>query len=307
MKKILLSMLLVCLLAAFSIAEAERVPGTRVNIIPPPSYRLADQFSGFVDQKTRSSIMINEMPLTFADMLKSITNENLAGKGIKVISRESIVVNGNDAVLLKVSQNFSGEKYLKWLLLFGNNENTVMLTAAFPSGMDTRVSDVLKDSILSVKMDNNSKYDVFEGMPFKISAVGDFKIAKKVGTTLVMSPNGQFPLKSPDIPIIVVGASLSENFHIPDKSSFARNRLNKTALIEKVKILKEENIKIGNLTGVKIIAQARDKETKNSKFVFQTILYNKNGYYVMQAQSLFKEKNKYENIFNTTLNSFEEK
>ena len=67
MKKILLIFLLIFPSIVYA---SERVPGTKVYIVPPDGFRQAIQFPGYINEQKKASIMVTEMPAPFLEIVK---------------------------------------------------------------------------------------------------------------------------------------------------------------------------------------------------------------------------------------------
>src|SRR5215468_10554391 len=67
-----------------------KVPGTKVSLVPPDGLKPSDQFPGFLDEETSSSIMITELPAPYSEMANGFTKEALGARGMNLFSRKDI-------------------------------------------------------------------------------------------------------------------------------------------------------------------------------------------------------------------------
>jgi len=289
------------LMMACEIYAAERVPGTRVSIEPPTGFEQAKQFPGYVLRDTGSSIMITEIPAPFLEISKGFNSRT--PQGMALISKDVVNIDGYEALLLNVDQNAYGMRFEKWIVVFGNEKETVMITAAFPKGKN-ELSDTLKQAVLSAQWNPNAKVDFFEGLTFKVAEYGGFKIANKVGNNLTLTFGGAFPVKNEDDPVIVVGALLIDSKMITDRKQFARKSVYQTATLSNFKILEESDVRVAALPGRRIIAKAKDTKTGHDRLLYSVYLYNSDECYVFNGIADFSKREEYQSIFSSILNSF---
>lgn len=97
--------IIVCICAlAVPVIALERVIGTKVQIEPPSYLEPTDQFPGFVDREYGTSIMITEIPGPFTKVSQGLNKSELAKQGMTVISKKSIKLGQQDAILIRASQ-----------------------------------------------------------------------------------------------------------------------------------------------------------------------------------------------------------
>lgn len=284
---------------------ADRVPGTKVVLEPPEGFVEAVQFPGFLMESTGSSIMVTEIPGPFGEVSKGFTKEGLATRGMTLKEKQEVKVKSGNGLLMHLSQSARGENFLKWMLGFGNEKETVLVVATFPEQFEKDLSVRLKNALLSVVWDLDVKVDFFEGLTFRIKEYGDLKIVKKIGNNILLTRNGQFPIESAGDPMVFMGSSISQGWSIPgDKKEFARNRFEKTEIVVKPKVTAEKKAEVDGLSGYMIEAVGNHKETDQKLFVMQCMLFSPDGYYIFQGIVNFMEKEKYNSIFASIVKSF---
>ena len=67
-------------------AQGVRVPGTKVTLTPPDGFSLAQQYPGFEREVDQASIMVTELPGPAAEMIRVMTKEALAGRGMVLVA-----------------------------------------------------------------------------------------------------------------------------------------------------------------------------------------------------------------------------
>jgi len=239
MKKLLIILYMIASLT--TAVAAERVPGTKVSLTPPDNFKVSAQFPGYIMQETGSSIMVTEIPGPFGEIIKGFNKESLGSKGMKLIDEKDIKLHGRDAVLLNVSQHAYGRLFLKWIVAFGDESESILIIATFPKALEKEMSRPLKASVLSVKWDKTAEVDFLEGLTFYVSEEGRLKISRKMGNNIFLTLNGVFPLRSRNDPFVIVGSSMSEGWRVPDRENYAKERLKKHGSLKKCENFKGRN------------------------------------------------------------------
>ncbi|HET6889688.1 MAG TPA: hypothetical protein VFH31_01190 [Pyrinomonadaceae bacterium] len=283
------------------------IPGTRVSLVPPAGFTPAAQFSGFWQESLGSSIMVTEFPGPLSEVSSGFLNpSDLAKRGMALLNKLEVKVNNETGLLLNLKQNAFGTEYRKWLLIFGDEKESVMLAATFPKELEGDLSEKMKASILTVKWDRERKVAPTEGLNFTFTEKGEIKLAKRIANSLLYTKSGIFPSKAVDDPLFIIGQTLSK-LDIDDKEQFAKSRLSQTATITEIEIERLSQVTVDNLSGYEILAKGNDTESGNSMVVYQVVLYEDRSYYIMQGLVSAKHGQTYLPVFKEMARSFRRK
>ncbi|GAB4524810.1 MAG: hypothetical protein Tsb0014_03630 [Pleurocapsa sp.] len=269
----------------FSQEKLEKIAGTKISIIPPVGFVAATRFSGYQQEENNSSIVVTEIPASIEELQPGLTDgETLAQRGMVLLEQQPVKVNNLDATMLKVSQKAYETEFTKWILLLGNETESVLVTASIPQELEAEYAEGLKTSLLSVNWDLQAKASLTEGLDYSIQEEsGDLKLAKRFSNSLLYTKNGRFPAESIDDPIFVVAPSVvSQNLNL---RTLARDRLLQTDNLTNIELESEGNITIDGLQGYQIIAVGRDVKSETVMTLYQVILVDdRDYYYIMQGQ-----------------------
>jgi hypothetical protein len=228
-KKYLVAFCLGGLLSASGVAESTLaveppaiVKGTKVRLIPPADFTPAEKFPGFFQASSSASIMVTEIPGPFSELSAGLSDPSrLKKNGIILLSQEQISSNGQTALLLKIQQRASGVDFLKWVLIFGDEAESVMVTATFPQDLEDKLSEPLKQSVLTTRRDQNLAASTDEGLDYLVKEQGALKLAQRFSNGLLFTKAGIFPSRSVNDPVFVVAPSIAEQT-IADPEAFAK-------------------------------------------------------------------------------------
>lgn len=298
-KKILFISLITLTNAFSQTNDYVAILGTKCSILAPKDFLQSTSFSGLQNVEKSASIMINELPSSYFFMSENFTAENLKSKGMILISKESVDFNNSKATYIKVSQNANGMKYIKQLLMFGDENKTILVNGIYPEKFKS-LEDEIKTSIFSTKYNENQNENSLEAVDFEIDVTNtDFKYAKNFSGTIIYSIEGKMPTEKP---IIMVGNSIS-NVNPKDKRQYSIDRLKKLPNGESMTIESINPITIDNIDGYEIIANGKNSKEEDEK-IYQVMLYDETSGYYMIIGMASQEKEEYLKKFKEIAKSF---
>ena len=109
-----------------------QIPGTIVSLIPPIGFSKADRFPGFFLREANSSIMVTDMPGPYNEIAKSFNKIDLSARGMRLIEKKDVTVCEKIGLLLHIAQTANQKVYEKWIVIFGSENVTYLVTATFP-------------------------------------------------------------------------------------------------------------------------------------------------------------------------------
>lgn len=178
--------ILILLVVATGSAQARESPtqatiaGTRVSLKPPSGFTPSPQFSGYWLESHDSSLIVTEFPGSFREVASGFSSPaDLAARGLSLLSKQEIEISGLRGELLQVKQTSSSTDYLKWIVVFGDDKESVMIAATFPKKHENELSQKMKASILTATWDRGQKVSPTEGLNFTFTEIGEFKTRKE--------------------------------------------------------------------------------------------------------------------------------
>ncbi|HAA28760.1 MAG TPA: hypothetical protein DCE56_15070 [Cyanobacteria bacterium UBA8553] len=262
--------------------EYTAVQGTKISLIKPDGFTVASNFSGFQQLDTGASILVAEIPNPYSQVAGGFTAENLKTRGMTLLSQEKVTINGYSGQLLKVTQVANSIAYLKWIGVFGDETETILITATLPQQLEKSLSQQLQKSVLSAKWEKNRAVDPFADLNFAIENPPSLKFTTRMVNTLLYTRDGEIPTKTPEAPFVVVGQSLQKVL-VSNPKQFSETRLTQTAQIRDLSIESSREISINGLKGYEIVATAKDEKTAIPLVVYQVMLFDEQDYFILQG------------------------
>jgi hypothetical protein len=289
--------------------QAVSIPGTKVSLKPPAGFIPASQFPGFVLEDHLSSIMITEAPGPFKKISAGFSDPSaLKKKGISVLSTQQVKLAGQAGLLVYAAQHAFGTDILKWILIFGDEKESVLIVAAFPKEFEKKLSAEMKTSIFTASWDRAKNVSPTEGLNFTISEKTGLKFAKRVSNSLLFNKSGVIPSKSTDDPLFIVGQSISKfEIDADDTEEFSRSRILQNDSVTEIEIEYSKKMTIDNLNGYEILARGKDVKSGQMMTIYQIMLFESQSYYLMVGLVTENQRQAYLTVFKEMAESFKRK
>jgi hypothetical protein len=257
-------------------------PEVGLAIPQPIGFNKATSFYGFEQADTNSSVMLSKIPGPFTAVTQGFNKSTLATRGIDLISKRSIKIDNQSGWLLNVSQSAYGQKFLKWIVVFGNERETNVITATFPSDKP-QLSEPLKQVVLAV-VPTKIAAPALSSLPFTVTAVEGLARVNNVAAfakAAAFTKDGNMPSAAIITdPLLIITPSLGA-VPVGDQKSFAQRRLSGYPQLKIEKVSATNEVTIDNLPGWEITADARDLKTGSTLKVYQVMLFPKSGGYIL--------------------------
>ena len=264
-------------------AEHINIEGTKVSLIPPAGFLRATNFLGLQQSQSGSSIMVLDIPGPFSETSKAMTKEGLLSKGIEVKEIENLTVNNLPAIFITGEQNANGSIFMKYILCFGTENETIMINGATPKNLNKVASDV-KTSMLTTYYEKDKTINPFAVVDYSIDLTkSKLKFANRASNSLIFTTDGNVPTQSTDKTSLIIAKSLSKT-DIDDKELFCLNRL-KQFPVEITKTETTNEITIDGISGYETFAFVKDKKTMAEEKICQVILFSGNLYYLFYGST----------------------
>lgn len=281
MRKLAAVLLAISLFVPAAWAKEETVSGTRVRLDVPSGFVLTDRFAGFIQEETGASLMVLEMPgAPVEKTLAGITPKTMAAEGIKLIGKENMSFGNLRGALFHVSLQGQDRVFLKWHAIFGDKSSTTMVLGTFPKDQEPAMSPILRRAVLSARVAEAAKPS---SRGFTVREGGELKNAQEIQGGLLLTGGGVFPVPDTRTPRMIIAASLSQGMKVPDQKEFARRRFMDLAGLRNHEAVKIEPVSIDGLQGYAISGKGVDDKTQDPMAVYQVMLYDRDGYYVIYA------------------------
>ncbi|MBN2448120.1 MAG: hypothetical protein JXO22_15430 [Phycisphaerae bacterium] len=265
-----------------ALGEYVAFPAAGTKLRQPEGFQKADSFDGFGEPETQSSVMAVSIPGPYSQISAGFTQQQMKTRGWTLLGKKDVEVDGLPGILVHFEQPAAGKVYLKWSLVFGDDQKTTMVTATFSKALERELSAKLKSAVLSTRLYQGATPEPGADSPFNVAVSQKLKLTPSIGKTLAYTKDGAIPTKSPEDPLFIVASSLGKGA-IGDKREFAERRLRETAQTKQISVKSTDAIAIDDLDGYESIAEAQDAESGTPLVIYQVMLFDQGSYILMQG------------------------
>jgi hypothetical protein len=276
------ALLATLLLPAAALAQPQPVAGTRVTLQPPAGFVTADRFPGFMHAASGSSILITEIPAPASEMIAGLTREALAARGMEVRVSEPRTVEGQQGVLLAITQSAAGTVYDKWMLGFGDDSTVVLVTGTYPQARAAELGGPVREAVLSARRNRAAQANPLEGLGFGIDPGPRLRIASRVSNMLMINESGTVPNPGLESPLVVVGWSVAP-MNARDVETFSRQRVMQAEAGTRVSNVTGSPVTIDGAASYELFADAVDTESSTQLRIYQIVIPETNSYLLFQG------------------------
>lgn len=249
-------------------------PSAGVELARPDGFDTAEDFYGFLQVATGASVSASRATGGFAQVSQGYTDEALGKQGMTVLEREEREVAGRSGQLIRAAQNNQSSAFGKWILVFGDDAESSIVIATFPSAQEATLSSALKESVLATKSYDGPPADPLEDVSFAITASSKLKLVPGGGKTLIYTLDGN-PAQAFGDPVFVATRYLAR---LPsNKMQFAEEQLRQIPNVNVDKIFTNSPIGVDGMEGVEIHARA-ESDSGALVTIFQAILFDGRSY-----------------------------
>ena len=282
------------------------LPVIGVSLPQPKGFFKAKEFEGLVHLPTMSTVQLSSLRVSFLKLRDEFTTAALKEKGMTFISKNPVVIDGRKGLLIKVSQRSRKVKFLKWLIITGDQKETVLVAAAFRLAEDQKISQILRSILLRMKFLDPKKKLESENVGFSIGSSDKLKRVKSPIRGVraeIYQREGVTKSTVAVEPILVAGISMSQP-SIDDFKEFSVQRLRQDPLV-KIKSLKSKRaITIDGLHGYQLIATGIHTSSGERVILNQVTLRYDERYVVISGRVGYKHAKEFMPEFKSMISGF---
>ncbi len=250
-----------------------RVESSKVYMVPPAGYEQVIGSIGFKDSRSDNSIIVREAVGSYKSLLESFLKENLKINGLKMLGQEKLTLNNEEATFFTLMQKVGPKTFGKYLLLFGDDEYNVMISAVFPEG--SAEADAIKQAMLSVAY-KEERVDAPMPVGFSIDFSGSgLKFARRISDAVMYTADGSSSNKSLTKNSFFAGSGKEAP---ADRAAFSLERMQKQTKSQ-LTITENKPVQIAGLPGYEISATTTAEG--GNRMLYQVLLFRENMYYIL--------------------------
>jgi hypothetical protein len=124
-----------------------------VKLLCPPGFQPSKKFVGFDCENPAAMIHVAEIAVDSQPMIERLKKGDVGKPAITLLSMEEFMIGPHRALLMNYEQpDAAGTNWQKWSLMFGNDEKTTMLVAAYLPEAAADLSEPIRSTLTGVKL-----------------------------------------------------------------------------------------------------------------------------------------------------------
>ncbi len=201
-----------------------QIPGLDEGLIPPVGFQLNTQLNGFQNPEDPfSMIMVVEMPAPFTSVTSGFNSTTLAERNMNLISVDSCLVGKRSSILVKLDQPASGYVFSKYILIYGDENQTTMINGVYLQD-SIKLGEEILTSIKTIAF-SDDVIDARSSLPYTLTeSSGNLVEATVMGNSLLLNRDGLLPTAHRDSFNVIVDYAFA-NVEINNLEEFSKNRV----------------------------------------------------------------------------------
>lgn len=274
-----------------------------VTIVLPEGFTPVGDGKTYRHATLNASIEASQVAAAYADVIKVFTAEEMATRGLRLLGKDSVTLDGRAALLLHVSENMPGAGIQRWTLVAGDYQETWMVNGTYQQADEPKISAMLRAALLTARWTKREEADPFANFRFSVSPTPKLTFAKELDDLVAFTADGVFPLVEPGDPLLVVGYELDDE-RITDQRAFAVEAIRRTPHCEDVTAKETNAITLAGLQGYESVGKGKHSETGAEVEVYQLLLFADGYHMYVLGRTDVKRAAEYLPEFKATARSF---
>jgi hypothetical protein len=261
-------------------ASPQQAPNSRVVLDLPPAYTPSPLFSGFQNEALGVSFIILEAPVGEYDkMAQGFTPQELAKRGITEV-RTASLARSDAHVYMRARQESAAGIYEKFFVLFRTGDQTILVSVNVPAKSiedgSVKPEDIERILASAKTTEKPAVRDLFS-----LTYLGPFKEAGTlVGTSKVYTLDGRIaPEQRGETRSAFMVAPSLDKRPVIEPEKLSTTLLASLPGYRDVKPGEPTRVKIGELEGTEVTADAVDEDDGTPVRLYQAMLLGKDGGY----------------------------
>lgn len=255
------------------------IPGTHCALKAPKGFVLSSKYKGLQNKSGTAGIMLYELKTSYDSMSAEFTDAVLKKRQLTPVQRKQVKIQQWNGTFILVKQSTQGVSYQKQILLFGDEQFTVLVTGSCLQTEASTTGKQIQDALLDMSCWLHIPKDPLEEAPFFVNLDGTrFKATQYKEGTLYCKED-----TPANTPLLVKKEQV--NIRVLDYKLYAEYRVKQLSKQEKPEILSVKEITIDSITGYEVIALFK-RSMQPSELVYQVMLpIDINNFYLILGQA----------------------
>ncbi len=283
------------LFAALGVALAVATPAwaadpvfplnSRIGLVPPPGFVASIRFPGFESPQGNAAILLVEFPAqAFADIEKGFTDEALKARGMIVEKREPLSLKDGRGFVVSGRVEGPGVKRYETIGIATLAGLTTLVSMQISEEAKAALpDDVLVAALATIAVrEQIPDAERLTVLPYRLGDLGGFRIVRSGADGSAVLTDGPLDaVAAVEQPFFLIGLASGEMPKAEERDRFAARLFSGAPGLKEVRITRAEPLRIGNMPGFEILAEAKDEKSGTEVSAVQWVRFGRNNYFHM--------------------------
>lgn len=272
----------VVLAAAPALAADAVFPlNSRVGLVPPPGFTASSKFAGFENTPQSAAILLVELPAeAYADVEKGFTDEALKARGMAVEAREPLTLKDGRGFFVSGPQESGGAKRHEIVMVATLSGVTTIVSLQMIQDSHASITDaVARAAFATLAVRTVPEDERLAVLPYKLTNLAGFRLVRSAGDgSAILTEGPEDAVAAVEQPFVVISVAVSNAQTADERNKLALQIFRGAPGLKDVKITRAEPLRMGNLQGFEIVADAKDRSSNTDVTAVQWLRFGGNGY-----------------------------
>jgi hypothetical protein len=267
-------------------ADAVFPLNSRVGLVPPPGFSPSTRFAGYENAQEKAAIQLVELPPeAYPEIEKGFTDAALKARGMTVEKREPLTFTDGKGFFVSGPQETGGAKRHEIVMAASvSGLTTIVSVQMMQSSRPTITDEVARAAFATLAVREVPESERLAILPYKFSDLAGFRIVRAAGDgSAILTQGPSDTVAAVEQPFLLVGVGQGEVPKADERDKFARRLFGGAPGLKDIKIMRSEPLRIGNMQGYEIVAEAKDARSDTDVTAVQWLRFGQSGYIQMFA------------------------
>jgi hypothetical protein len=260
---------------------------SRIGMVPPPGFTASTKFPGFENATENAAILMVEVPAeAYPEIEKGFSDAALKARGMIVETREPLPLNEGRGFFVSGPQETGGAKRYEMVTVAAMSGLTAIVSIQMlQTSRATITDDVARAAFSTLKVRKDvPEVERLAVLPYAFANLAGFRLVRSAAdgsSILTEGPNDT--VAAVEQPFLLIGVGQGEVPKAEERDKFARRLFGGAPGLKDIKIMRSEPLRMGNMQGYEIVAEAKDARSETAVNAVQWLRFGQSGYIQMFA------------------------
>jgi hypothetical protein len=259
---------------------------SRLGLVPPDGFTVSPRFMGFESPQASAVMLMLTMPVeAYPEIEKTLADDKLKANGFQIAKREPVPLKDGSGVYVAGIREADGQKRYEAIMLAKTGDVTALISVQMIEPSHATLTDaIVIDALKTVALRQVPDAEKLSVLPYKVTQLAGFRVVRTTSdgsAIMTIGPKDTAPIS--EQPVLIVGIAGGQEIKAEDRDKFARQFFTSAPGVKDVKITRAEPLRIGQMQGHEIMADANEVFGDAELTMVQWLRFGQTGHMQMLA------------------------